>query len=140
MKFDLELFENPPIVQKKKKYAHFTVREIGGPAEIIKWREEQARKEAEQNIRISLHRDALKDLIAPEGSPEGTEVTWKGRATAGRQAWGDRVREARMRASPFEGCHPTQHPAWKPREAPKLSLFRRVAKWAKGIFESANFN
>ncbi len=136
MKFDFK--SPPPVVQEKKKYANFTIREIGGPAEIGKWRAEQALKES-KNERLRLAKIELQKELMSAGLPEGNGVTWDGKATVGSAGWSEKLEHAlseRKRLSEESTPEPFQ---WVPDPEPHLNPLQKIVRWVKGIWMAANF-
>lgn len=131
MKF--EFYEEPAHVQKKKKYANFTIREIGGPEELAKWKEVQAAKEAVQRLRISARDERLKAFEAETGQKLDTPTVQTG-------SWDEKLAFAkaeRARLKKIEDL--VNQPAWEPLPKPKLSLWGRVKQFFKDRWTGANF-
>lgn len=145
---NISLFENDQIelVQKKKKYQQFTVTEIGGPAEILIWRQKQAEKEAaNQVVRLQLV-DKSKDRMFGADAPQGDGVTWKGNAGLrhgrgdGAETWADKLAYAKDRQKNYMKPELIDLPKQVyDFSKPKLSLFKRFTSWISGLWNHANF-
>jgi hypothetical protein len=141
---NVSLFENDviPIVQEKKKYQNFTVREIGGPAEIIVWRAEQARKElANQAFRMQVVEAQKTKMIDPTLEDKG--VTWKG--SAGTQprmgSWADKLAEGKEMRKDYMKPELLTKEAWtyEPYVEPKKTFFQRIKGAIRAFWDSAKF-
>lgn len=145
MKFEFdEVFNPPPIVQNKKKYATFTVREIGGPIELARWKVEQELKWAQYQANRSAFKEKQKQFIAGPDAPQGDGVTWKGSGSilgAKDADWKDKLSHAlseRKRLATPEIL--TARESWSYEEPPKPSLMKRFKQWIVNVWESANNN
>ncbi len=125
-------FDPVPVVQEKKKYANFTIREIGGPEEIVKWREMQAAKEAVYRCRLSARDERISQFEAETGqklaSPEVKTASWQEKleqAMAERKRLAERVEVARESYQ-------------LPVEPPK-PILQRIIGFFKSIWKNANF-
>lgn len=132
--FDLSPFDKPAIVQEKKKYATFTVREIGGPAEIIKWRAEQAKKESIYLASLDA-REARRVVAAKElGTLDAPAL--------GRPSWNDRMAAGKKMREDYMRPDPNYVPIERTYEVsadPKQSLFQIIGGWFSRLWKSANF-
>lgn len=131
---DFDSFDPVPLVQAKKKYANFTVKEIGGPAEIIKWRQIQAAKEAAYQIKLNDRDGRLGEFEKETGQKLATP-------TISTTSWAEKLMFAnaeRVRLSKAEE-KVIAHPPWEPTPEPKKSLIQRVAGFFKSVWKSANF-
>lgn len=138
MKFDLKDYEQPAHVQKKKKYATFTVREIGGPAELAKWKEVQAAKAAIYNLRIQARDDRMSDFAASLGQkvdrPVNNSPSLMDRLAHNKAMHIDldlKQAEAVKNQKP--------EPKWEPTPEPKLSILQRIGRFFKQLWRDANF-
>ena len=137
-----DYLNNPAaLVQEQKRPVTFKITPIGGPKEIIVWREEQAKKLAQLNLR----RDELKakqvDSIAPD-APLG-ELTWKGKVLLNNpDEWNEKLRTARIRRKEYHRPQiltQLEKPIIEPRLEPKLGLKEMIVSWGKKLWASANF-
>lgn len=128
MNFD---FIPPAMIQEKKKYANFTLKEIGGPEEIIKWRKEQEAKESIYRLRLG-QRDTRLTSFEKEIGELISRGEFKGRN------WEEKVMAAKELRDEIAKQHAKviAYPPWQPREAPKPSLFQRIV----GFFKQAIAN
>jgi hypothetical protein len=147
-KFD-EVFSPPPIIQNKKKYATFTVREIGGPAELAKWKVEQAAKWDAYQAERSAKREKMKQFIAGPEAPQGDGVTWTGKGmTEGfkdldKGNWKEKLEqvmsERKRLAAPIPESEQVIYPPYVPEPEPKQTWFQRVKAFILNIWKTANF-
>ena len=123
-----------PIVQEKKKYANFTIKEIGGPEEIIEWRKKQAAKEALYNLRLDARNDRLTAYEAETGQKLATPTihttTW-----AEKQAF---VKSERIRLDTLDTRVDSQ-PKWTPSEEPQQTIIQKIGQFFKNIWKNSNF-
>ncbi len=135
----LNPFDRPALVQTKKKYATFTVKEIGGPKEIIEWRRLQAEKEARnQTIRMQLVESQKDKMFGPD-APVGDGVTWKGSASVTTSSWKDKLEfalEERKRLAKIDEDY-TPSFKWEITPEPKLTVWQKVKRVLKDIWDSA---
>jgi hypothetical protein len=130
-----KLFESPiPIVQEKKKYANFTITEIGGPLEIIKWREQQAAKEYVQRMRLGARDDrltAFEELTEQKlATPKISQANWDEKLDF---AMSERKRLAKLDERVQD------NPPWLPTPEPKKSVIQRITGFFKNIWSDAQF-
>lgn len=128
-------FELPTLVEEKKKYANFTIREIGGPDDIIKWRQQQEAKESLVRLRL-----AEKDQRLESFEKELDQPLSRGQIAT--RSWGEKqafAESERKRIAELEE-NVIQHPAWEPLTKPKKNLLQRIRDSIAGIWKSANFN
>ena len=135
MSKDLYEYLNPPkLVQEKKKYANFTVTPIGGPAEIIKWRQQQEAKESLVRLKLAAKDERIAAFESEIGqkldTPRISGSTW-----AEKQAF---ATSERARLSQQEKSV-TQFPPWEATEPPKKTIIQRVFGFFKSIWHSAGF-
>ncbi len=131
MRFD---FEDPvPIVQTKKKYATFKVTPIGGPEEIIKWRQMQEAKETTYRMRLAAKDARISSFEAELGqkleSPKVKTADWKEKLDF---AMSERARLAKIEEVASTYVRPDFEPEPK-------TVFQRIAGFFKRIWASANF-
>ena len=136
MDFDylIESLNPDPLVQKKKKYATFTVKEIGGPAEIIKWRQAQEAKEHLYRMKLNERESRLASFEAETNqrleSPKIHTTSWSEKVAF--------AKSERERLSKAESVV-TQYPAWEVEPTPKLSIFQKITGLFKSLWKNANF-
>lgn len=122
-----------PIVQEKKKYSNFTIREIGDPTEIIQWRKEQEAKQEAYRARLSLRDARIGEYELKTGqkldAPTIHTTTW-----VEKQAFVQRERE-RLAAPELV----SEYPQFVPAEPPKKTLFQWVKYFFKRVWQNANF-
>lgn len=130
---DFEKFKPIPIVQQKKKYANFTVREVSYQ-EILDFRAKEKMKE--DLLRMKSH--AREQRIAAFESESGQKLD---RGTIGTASWAEKVKRAkqeRIRLSkPEENV--SKYPPWEPIPEPKLTVFQKIKKFFIDFYKSANF-
>lgn len=124
---------NPePVVQKKKKYSTFTVREIGGPDEIGKWREMQAAKEATYRLKLKSRDERLAAFQAETGQllakPTIHTTSW-----AEKQAF---AKSERIRLAKLEDV---AERTFEPTPEIKKTLFQKISGFFSRVWKSANF-
>ena len=132
MEFDF--LSPPPLIQEKKKYKNFTVTEIGGPDEIVKWREMQAAKESIYHLRLGERdgriRQFEKETRQVLDSPKVNTRTWEEKLVA---AQSERKKLSKVERKVLE-C-----PPWEPIPEKKPSFFQRVKNFFVSFYRSANF-
>lgn len=126
-------FEPIPLVQRKKKYATFTVREIGGSAEVIKWRQEQDAKAALYNLRIKARDDRMSDFAESLGGNVATPTVGK------TESWQDKVAFAESERARLAKAEAIASEAWIPAPSPKLTIFQRIKGFFRKLWNTANF-
>ena len=133
MKFEFAEYLNPaPIIQEKKKYATFTVREIGGPAELAIWRKEQENKWVAYQANREAFKDKQKQYIAGPDAPQGDGVTWQGSGSVDGFkdiTWQDKLSHALSeRKRLYKPEIVTDKKAWvyEPISEPKVSFLAKV--------------
>lgn len=132
-------FEPAPVIQAKKKYQNFTVREIGGPAEILVWREAQAKKEREALAMREMAREMAK-VKAGEGLPDGDGVMTTVQGETSRNSWQERLAHGmEMRRAYGKAEIITDPVAWVPPPPPKLSILKRLFCFITSFWKNANF-
>jgi hypothetical protein len=135
----LNPFDAPAIIQEKKKYASFTVREIGGPLEIIAWRKAQEQKEIQnQVIRLQLLQKQ-KDTMFGSDAPQGDSVTWQGHVDSrpflsSWEAKLERVKSERKRLAQKEFYEPIEY---VPLTVIAPTLWERMKQFVKEIWNEA---
>lgn len=133
MDFDF-LTQQAALVQKKKKYATFTIKDIGGPEEIKKWREQQAAKETVYRMRLSARDERVetyeKELGQKLATPRLSKPDW-----AEKYALAQEEREKISKAVQAL----VDHPPWKPVTSPKVTVFQRIIRFFGNIWKNANF-
>lgn len=124
---------NPdPLVQKKKKYQTFTVKEIGGPAEIVKWREMQAAKESAYRVTLKSRDERLSEFEEKTGQ-RLDEPTIHTSSWAEKQAFATSER-ARLAQLVDVASSPWLY------ESPEVpTFFQKVARFFKRLWADANF-
>lgn len=130
------LFDPPPLVQKKKKYATFTLREIGGPEEIGKWRAIQASKEEAYRMRLEDREKRSAMFESESGQVIDKPVL------AAKESWATKVERAnaeRVRLAKAEETV-TEYPPWEALKPPKQSLFTKITSFLKKLWNNANFS
>lgn len=124
---------NPePVVQEKKKYANFTVRMIGGPEEIKKWREIQAAKESAYRVRLNDRDTRITSFEAETGQKLAEP-------TIHTTSWQEKVafaKEERKRLAKKEKAVSTYN--WQPTPEPKITIGQRIVGFFKDVWKSAN--
>ena len=133
MEFD---FLNPPaIVQQKKKYATFTVREIGGPEEIIKWRAEQEAKESIYRLRLGERDKRLDDFSRLIGQPLDTPKV-------GVRNWKEKLEFAKSERERLSKAEQAviDYPPWEPPVIPPKTIFQKIKDFCRSLWKSANFS
>ncbi len=134
MDFDrlIESLSPEPIVQKKKKYETFTITPIGGPDEIVKWRQVQEVKESVYRMRLNEREGRIAEVEASLGqklaSPTVHTTSWAEKYAF---AQSERKRLARIEAVATR--------TWEAPEPIKLSITQRIAGFVKRVWLSANF-
>lgn len=131
MDFD---FQPPALVQAKKKYANFTIKEIGGPEEIIKWRQQQEAKDSIHRIRVSDREDRVKQVRDTIGKDLSLP-------TIHTSSWAEKLAFVDSEKKLIEEMRKKviAYPSWVATEPPKLSLGQRIKSFFVNIFKSANF-
>ncbi len=131
---DFEVFGSVPIVQKKKKYTNFTIKEIGGPEEIIKWRKEQEAKAHLHQLRLNARDDRIRSYEELTGQKLETPQL-SGRSFA------DKMAEAIQRKEEYGKAELAviANPPWVPPVPPQLTLFQKIIRFFKQIWTHANF-
>jgi len=127
-------------VQTKRKYATFTVKEIGGPAEIIEWRKAQAAKLEAAGIAYNQFKQDVALHMVPDDAPVG-DANWTGAASLSKQSWEEKIAFAqseRERLKKPVEVEPIVYD-FTPEPEPKKSPLERVIGWVKAIWASANF-
>ncbi len=124
---------NPePVVQKKKKYSNFTIRPIGGPEEIIAWRQAQEAKEALYKMTVEARNIRLRKFEAETGqkldAPTIHTTSWHEKVAFAQK---ERQRLAKQ-VENVTGLGP-----YVP--IPKKPWHLRCVDFIKGIWKSANF-
>lgn len=123
-----------PLVHEKKKYTNFTVTEIGGPEEIIKWRQMQEAKESLLRLKLGARDTRLTDYEALIGqkldTPKISSMTWAEKAAF---ASSERERLAKLEANVIK------YPPWVPEEKPKPTFFQRIKGFFKSLWTESNF-
>jgi hypothetical protein len=142
----LNPFDRPAIIQEKRKYANFTVTDIGGPVEIIAWRARQKEIEAmNQTIRMQ-NLDHQKNTMFGIDAPQGDGVTWEGSAvTQGWKSdttWRDKlnfVKSEKKRLATLELRDLNSDPLFTltPEAPSKKTLLQTIKGWIKNLWESA---
>lgn len=132
MNFD---FEDPiPLVQKKKKYATFKVTPIGGPEEIIKWRQMNEAKETVYRMRLNSRDERSasfeKELGHKVASPTVSTASW-----ADKKAFAESERE---RLKKVEDAV-LDLPPWELSHKPKQTFLQKVSGFFKRVWANANF-
>lgn len=132
--FILSNLNQPGEVQKKKKYATFTVKEIGGPDEIIAWRKVQAVKEEAYRMTLRARDQRIAEFEASSGqkleTPTIHTTSW-----AEKQAFVKaEIAEIEAQRAKYVAPDPYQLP-----DEPKKSVGARIAGFFKRIWASANF-
>lgn len=132
MKFDF--LDESALVQKKKKYANFTIKEIGGPEEIKKWREMQAAKESIYRMRLNQRDERLANFEQETRqklvTPEIKTRTW-----AEKQAHAESERHRLSQAE----LDVILYPPWEVSEPPKKTLLQRFTNFISSVWKYANF-
>ena len=125
------LFEDTiPIRQEKRKYACFHVKDIGGPAEIAKWREIQAAKEHAYRIRLA-GRD--KRIAAFEAETKQRLDSPK----LGRSSWSDRLSFAKSEQERLNKPAVLTHDPYQ--LPPEPGFWQRVVKFIWDFWASCEF-
>ena len=139
----LELFEamNPPAMrQEKRKYANFTVKDIGGPKEIIEWRQKQASKEGLYNTRLYNRDGRLRDFEAKQGvqlaHPTLSKNNWQERLD---RALSERKNLAQVSFLDTDATK-TVYDTFKSDTKGQDRLVYRVIGWVKRLLKTANFS
>lgn len=138
MKFEFTDLDQVPLVQAKKKYATFTVREIGGPEEIEVWRRQQRAKEEASLMARQLKLEATKARMAqdlPEGDPNA--IAWKGQATG--RSWQEKQAHAASERKRLAQLEDGAIESYTPSEPEKLTVWMRIKRFIKTFWENAKF-
>lgn len=132
--FILSNFNQPELVQKKKKYATFTVREIGGQAEVEAFRRAQAVKEEAYRMRLKSRDERAAEFQASFGQKIDSP-------TVHTTSWAEKVAfvAAEKAEIAAKRAEVTVHEPWVMPPEPKRSLKERVKQFFKRIWQSANF-
>lgn len=134
MDFD---FDNViPLVQTKKKYATFTVTEIGGPEEIIKWRAQQQAKQEAIAMAQQMRDQRLLDFEKEQGikldAPTLHNTSWEEKVMF--------VASERERLAKLEHNVRAVDLTWFTSfDEPKPSIFNRIKSFVGSIWANANF-
>lgn len=148
MKFKfLDYLSPSPVIQEKKKYATFTLREIGGQAEIVKWREEQATKWAAYQANREAFKEKQKLYVCGPDAPQGDKVTWEGKASlvqGSDREWHTKlaqvIAERERLYQPEVATAPKAYEPYVPEPKPKLSLWAKTKNQFSRLWNSANFS
>lgn len=131
---DFEFLDPPAIVQKKKKYQTFTVTPIGGPAEIIKWRQQQEAKESLYRLRLGDRNNRIANFESKLGqkldAPTIHTTSW-----AEKQAFATEERQRLKKAEDVV----LEYPPWESAPEPKKTLFQRFKGFIVSLWQHANF-
>lgn len=131
---DFDWLDEPAIVEKKKKYANFKVTPIGGPTEIIAWRQRQEAKESLQRIRISEREKRIADVEAQLGQKLTSP-------TIHTTSWAEKLAFAQSEQSRLKRNEEnvTQYPPWESLPEPQPTLIQRITRFFKRIWTDAKF-
>lgn len=131
MKFE---FEVSPLVQEKKKYATFTVREIGGPEEIVKWRQQQEAKESIYRLRLGERNTRIETFEKETGQILD-------QPTLGKTPWAEKLAFAKSEQARLAKAEEnvTKYPPWEPPTAPKQTPLQKIGSFLKRLWTNANF-
>lgn len=128
-------FETPPaIVHEKRKYANFTVRDIGGPAEIIIWRQQQEAKESLYRLKLGERDKRLSAFESESGQkldkPKIVERTWEEKT---KDAAADRESYEKAMSQVIE------YPPWEYVPKPKQNIFQILKGFIRKLWNNSNF-
>lgn len=121
------------IPQKKKRNVTFIIKEIGGPEEIIKWRQMQEAKESVYRMRLKEKDDRIVAFEKEIGAPLS-------RGTVSERTLAEKISSAKediKRMNTVEDWV-DKYPPWTPIEKPKPTLKQRFFNLCKKIWISAN--
>lgn len=148
MKYEFKDILDPPEVihiQTRKKYANFTVTEIGGPEQLAAWKIDQAAKWEAYQANRAAFKEKQKQFIAGPDAPQGDKVTWAGSGTnvSNRDVpWQDKMQqamEARKKLFALEPISAERSKPYEPMPEPKLSVLGRIKKAFWSFWGQANF-
>lgn len=126
-------FEVPAVKEEKKKYATFTIKPIGGPAEIAKWREMQAAKEANYLLRLGARDQRITEFEATTGqkldAPQVKTASWQEKLE---HAEAERLRLALAEERVAQYTYEREPES-------KKTLWGRIKSFVKSFWQSANF-
>lgn len=129
MKFE---FDRPPVIQEKKKYVNFKVTPIGGPTEIIKWRQQQEMKEVAYRFRLGARDQRIVEAEKELGRFDKPIVSG--------ESWGEKVARANSERERLrKAVEAVNSYEWKPTPKTKQSLLKKVTSFFKKIWKDANF-
>lgn len=132
---DLDFYLSPPpIMREKKKYATFTVRAIGGPEEIVKWRAEQAIKEANYKIKLT-ERDARLAAFEAETNQKLDTPTIHTTSWEEKYAF---AREEQVRLKTVEKIAADSY-SYTPFEEPKKTIIQKIKGFFSNLWTHSNF-
>lgn len=132
-----DYLERPAIIQQERnRYQLFTITPIGGPAEIVKWREQQAKKLAEYGIKREELKAKKKEFIAGGRDAPVGELNWDGRVILSESKdWDAKLSEAKARRRELRRKQIlTDTKAWEvplPEPEPP-SMWERFKTWIAG--------
>lgn len=120
----------PSIVRQKKKYATFTIKEIGGPTEIVEWRKQQEAKLAAYGMTLKDRDDRISAFRAGNevDAPKLIQGNWQNKLSF---AMSERKRLAEPE---IINRAPTVYDPGPPK-----SLFQRFNAWLSRLWKSAKF-
>ena len=130
--FFLSDYNEPAIVQEKKKTLNFTLTEIGGPKEIIEWRKQQEMKFAAYSINLQEKDGRLADFEESLGQrlDRGTAVR--------PETWEERQAGAIQELKRLQKPESSKKFVFEPEIEPKKSIIQIFKKWIVGVWNSAN--
>lgn len=133
MRFNLEDVPKE-VVFEKRKYANFTVKDIGGPAEIEKWRRIQLAKQEAYKIKLRERDQRIASFEAESGQkldrPTIHTTSW-----AEKQMFVEAERAEIKRAKEAV----VSYPPWEMTPEPKKTVLQRIVLWIKKVWMTANF-
>lgn len=131
---EFNFLDQPAVVQKKKKYATFTVKEIGGPEEIVKWREMQAAKESLYRMKLQTRENRIQDFEAELGQKIDAP-------TISSKSWIEKMHDAQEERERLAKSEEkvTAYPPWEPRPIEKRSLWGLFTGFIKRVWNDCNF-
>lgn len=130
---DLDRFNPIPVVQVKKKYANFTLREVSY-REILEFREKEKLKEDLLKMKAQARDQRIAIFESETNQKLDTPIIKK-------EAWSDKLaalKAERRRLAKLED-QVTQYVPSEPAPEPKKTLFQRVIMFFVKLCKVANF-
>lgn len=126
-----KLLNPPPVVQEKKKYKEFTLREVT-EAEIIQFRQMEKAKDELLLMKAMARERRIAAFQAESGQKIASPELKK-------PSWSEKVAFAQSERERLKKAEEVQHAEWVIATQPKKTFIQRVVGFLKSIWTNANF-